>query len=199
MSPITFARAWLPVAMALGAIALGACGGGGTSKDTGALQTIDAPASIEVTSPAFVDGAAIPRANTCDGTGGPPTIRWTAVPAAAKTVAVVVDDPDAPRGTFLHWLVIGLPAAPGSVPSAVPGVSELDNTGGTRGWTPPCPPAGATHHYRFTVYALRDYVCADNGDASNGPGCSAPSSVQALAQIRNTAIARGVLVGMYRR
>jgi Raf kinase inhibitor-like YbhB/YbcL family protein len=181
------------------ALAATGCGGGSTSKDTRALDTVTVPNSIIVTSPGFTNGAAIPRANTCDGTGGPPTIRWTAVPVRAKSVAVVVDDPDAPGGTFLHWLVIGLAPAPGSVPSTAAGVSELDNTGGTRGWTPPCPPAGPVHHYRFTVYALRDYVCADNGDASNGPGCSAPSSVQALPQIRDTAIARGVLVGTYHR
>jgi phosphatidylethanolamine-binding protein (PEBP) family uncharacterized protein len=114
-------------------------------------------------------------------------------------VAVVVDDPDAPHGDFLHWLVIGLPPKAGSVPSRAVGVSELDNTGGTKGWTPPCPPAGSSHHYQFSVYALRDYVCADNGDASNGPDCSPPSSTQALAQIRDAAIARGVLVGTYRR
>jgi Raf kinase inhibitor-like YbhB/YbcL family protein len=185
--------------VALVAASAAACGGGSTSKDTGALQTIAVPESITVTSPAFKNGAAIPRANTCDGAGGAPTIRWTAVPTRTKSVAVVVDDPDAPGGTFLHWLVVGLAPAPGRVPSTAAGVNELDNTGGTRGWTPPCPPAGPAHHYRFTVYALRDYVCADNGDASNGPGCSAPSSVQALPQIRDTAIARGVLVGTYHR
>jgi phosphatidylethanolamine-binding protein (PEBP) family uncharacterized protein len=78
-------------------------------------------------------------------------------------------------------------------------VSELDNTGGTKGWTPPCPPAGKTHHYQLAVYALRDYVCADNGDASNGPDCSPPASAQALAQIKDAAIAKGVLVGTYSR
>ena len=176
-----------------------ACGGGNTSKDTLALDSVDVPATIVVTSAAFRDGGAIPRANTCDGPGVAPTIRWRSVPAATKTVAVVVDDPDAPGGDFLHWLVIELPGGAGSVPSRVPGVSELDNTGGTRGWTPPCPPAGSTHHYRFAVYALSDYVCADNGDASNGPGCAAPSSIQALPQIRDTAIAKGVLTGTYHR
>jgi Raf kinase inhibitor-like YbhB/YbcL family protein len=186
------------VLVALVTLAAGACGGS-TSQDTSALDATRVPEKITVTSPAFENGGAIPRANTCDGAGTPPTIRWTGVPASAKAVAVVVDDPDAPGGDFLHWLVIGLPPTAGSVPSRVPGVSELDNTGGTRGWTPPCPPAGSIHHYQFSVYALRDYVCADNGDASNGPDCSAPSSVQALPQIQNSAIARGVLVGTYRR
>ena len=173
--------------------------GGSTSKGTHALDTTAVPARISVSSPAFTDNGAIPRANACDGTGTAPTISWTAVPAGTLSVAVVVDDPDAPSGDFLHWLVIGLPPKAGSVPSQAAGVSELDNTGGTKGWTPPCPPAGSTHHYQFSVYALRDYVCADAGDASNGPGCSPPASAQALAQIKDAAIAKGVLVGTYRR
>ena len=100
------------VCVVLLGVTAAACGGGSTSKDTGALQTIAVPDSITVTSPAFTNGAAIPRATSCAGTGGPPTIRWTSVPARTKSVAVVVDDPDAAGGTFLHWLVIGLAAAP---------------------------------------------------------------------------------------
>lgn len=175
-----------------------ACGGS-TTKETHALDDTGVSGKVTVSSPAFRDNGAIPRANTCDGPGTAPAISWTAVPAATKSVAVVVDDPDAPGGDFLHWLVIGLTPAAGSVPSRAPGVSELDNTGGTRGWTPPCPPAGRTHHYQFSVYALRDYVCADNGDAANGPDCSPPASDQALVQIKDAAIAKGTLVGTYRR
>jgi len=180
------------------AVLVASCGGS-TAKDTRALDATSVPNSLTVTSPAFANGKSIPRANTCDGPGTPPTITWGAVPADTKSVAVVVDDPDAPNGAFLHWLVIGLPAQSGRVPSHAPGVTELDNGGGTTGWTPPCPPTGATHHYRFSVYALRDYVCADNGDTSNGPDCSAPSSAQALPQIQDFAIAKGVLVGTYSR
>jgi Raf kinase inhibitor-like YbhB/YbcL family protein len=180
------------------ALLLAACGGS-TAKDTQALDATAVPKSITVTSPAFTNGKPIPRANTCDGPGTAPTISWSAVPADTKSVAVVVDDPDAPGGDFLHWLVIGLPPKAGSVPSHLPGVTELDNAGGTKGWTPPCPPAGSMHHYRFSVYALNDYVCADNGDTSNGPDCSPPASSQGLPQIQGTAIAKGVLVGTYSR
>jgi Raf kinase inhibitor-like YbhB/YbcL family protein len=186
------------VTLVLASASIAACGGS-TAKNTHALDAIDVTDDIKVTSPAFTDGGAIPRADTCDGPGTEPTITWDKVPAATKTVAVVVSDPDAPGGDFLHWLVIGLPPTSGSIPSRSAGVTELDNTGGTRGWTAPCPPTGSTHHYRFTVYALNDYVCADNGDTSNGPGCSAPSSVQALSQIAGTAIAKGVLIGMFGR
>jgi Raf kinase inhibitor-like YbhB/YbcL family protein len=191
-------RRYVVASAALIAVSAAGCGGS-TTKDTRALNAAVVPVAITVTSPAFTNGGAIPPVNTCSGTGTPPTISWSKVPAGAKSIAVVVDDPDAPGGAFLHWLVIGLAPTAGSVPSHAAGVSELDNTGGTRGWTPPCPPAGTLHHYRFSVYALRTYICADNGDASNGPGCAAPSSVQALPQIQDAAIAKGVLVGTYRR
>ena len=180
------------------AVVVSACGGS-TSNDTRVLDAAKIPDKLVVTSPEFADNGAIPRANTCDGPGTPPTISWTAVPHDTKEVAVVVDDPDAAKGPFLHWLVIGLAAKAGSVPSRAPGVIQLDNTGGTLGWTPPCPPAGSLHHFHFSVYALSDYVCADNGDATNGPGCAAPASVQALTQITGSAIAKGVLVGTYKR
>ena len=100
-----------------------------------------------------------------------PTISWGAVPARTEDGGGRGRrSRRAERQTSCTGSWSGCPPKAGSVPSQAPGVSELDNTGGTKGWTPPCPPAGSTHHYRFTVYALNDYVCADNGDASNGPG-----------------------------
>ena len=175
-----------------------ACGSN-TSKGAQSLDASQLPDTIAVRSSAFVNGGPIPRSDTCDGPGNEPTISWGKVANGTKSVAVVVDDPDAPGGTFVHWLVIGLPPVPGTVPSKASGVFELDNTGGTRGWTPPCPPAGATHHYRFTVYALNDYVCANNADEAGTPGCSPPAAADALSQIRGTAIAKGTVVGTYRK
>ncbi len=184
--------------IALGVGGLAACSAS-TSKRASTLDAIKVPDRIEVTSPAFTDGSAIPRANTCDGPGTAPTIRWGPIPATTKMVAVVVDDPDASGGDFVHWLVVGLKPAAGSVPDRTANVSELDNTGGTRGWTAPCPPAGSVHHYHFTVYALNDYVCADNSDGSTGPDCSPPAASEALGQIAGAAIAKGVLTGTYKR
>lgn len=187
------------IAMAVVLLVATACSGS-TSNDTRALDSITVPDTVRVTSPDFANNGALPKAASCDGAGTAPTITWGAVPALTKSVAVVVDDPDAPNGKdYLQWLVVGLPPKSGSVPSRESGVSQLDNTGGTVGWAPLCPPVGSTHHYHFTVYALNDYVCADNGDASNGPGCSPPSSVQALRQISGTAIAKGTRVGTYSR
>jgi Raf kinase inhibitor-like YbhB/YbcL family protein len=178
------------------ALVLAGCGGS-TSKDSTALAAITVPDTIKVTSPAFTSGAALPRVNSCDGTGSAPTLAWTGIPVGAKAVAVVVDDPDANH--FLQWLVVGLPPAAGTVPDHGANVSELDNTGGTRGWAPLCPPAGSTHHYDFTVYALNDYICADNSDTSTGADCSPPASAEALDQIAGAAVAKGTLSGTYSR
>jgi hypothetical protein len=194
-------RARRAIAPALVLLTAAACGGS-TAKGTRALDSTAVPRTITVTSPEFANGRRIPRANTCDGAGLAPTIRWSSVPATTKSVAVVVDDPDAsvaPAGSFLHWIVVGLAPTAHSVPSHDPGVNELDNAAGTRGWTPPCPPAGSTHHYRLSVYALNDYVCAANDDTSNGPGCAEPSSSEALGQILGAAIAKGLLTGTYSR
>ena len=184
---------------AVALVVLAAACGASTSQDARSLDASKLPDTIRVTSSAFANGAPIPRSDTCDGPGNEPTIGWGRLPPGTKSVAVVVDDPDAPGGTFVHWLVIGLPPTPGRVPSKAKGVYELDNTGGTRGWTPPCPPAGATHHYRFTVYALNDYVCANNADEAGTPGCSPPAAADALSQIRGTAIAKGAVFGTYRK
>lgn len=110
------------------------------AEDTGPLPTSEL-ATISVRSTAFEEGARIPERHTCVGEDVAPPLTWTGVPADARRVAVVVDDPDAPGGTFLHWFVLLGPEA-----TSVP-----EDVGGYRG---PCPPPGKTHHYRFSVFAL---------------------------------------------
>ena len=110
--------------------------------------------TITVSSPAFADGAAIPATYTCHGAGTAPALRWSGVPTDAGSVAVVVDDPDAPHGDYVHWIVVGIPVDLGVLdgPQLPSAAKQLPSSGGP-GWTAPCPPSG-THHYRFTVYAL---------------------------------------------
>lgn len=111
--------------------------------------------TIAVTSPSFVEGGTIPSRFTCSGAGTSPAFAWSGVPASAVSIAVVVSDPDAPRGTFLHWLVTGLPPRDGdfSEGSAPAGAHESVNSAREAGWCAPCPPSG-THRYVFAVYAL---------------------------------------------
>jgi len=180
-----------------------ACSATSTSRGAVALDDSRVPSTLTVTSSAFASNARIPAAYTCDGQASTPPLEWSGPPANTKTFAIVVDDPDAPNGDFVHWIVVDLPATArrlagaGALPA---GAHELDNTGGTRGWTPPCPtPPRSVHHYHFTVYALSDYVCPDNGDQANTPDCDAPSTQEALPQIAGDAIAKGALVGTYSR
>lgn len=115
-------------------------------------------ASFPLTSPAFVEGGAIPKQHTCDGANTSPPLKWMNPPANTKSFALIVDDPDAPSGTFVHWVAYGLPAqtralragASGALP---PGASEGLNGKNEVGWTGPCPPQGR-HRYFHRVYAL---------------------------------------------
>jgi Raf kinase inhibitor-like YbhB/YbcL family protein len=169
------------VAVAAAVLAAG-CGGGGdraaAPAPSGAAET------ITVTSSAFGDNQPIPRQFTCKGGGAAPELAWRGVPAGAESVALVVTDPDAPGGTFVHWVLYGLPPRDGQLTGARPpaGASVADNSGGQPGWTPPCPPSG-THHYHFTVYALRGRP-------------SGSSTQDVLASIGGMTLARGELTGL---
>jgi Raf kinase inhibitor-like YbhB/YbcL family protein len=113
------------------------------------------------------------------------------VAAGTAEVALVVDDPDAPRGTYVHWVVTGLDPADGRLAEGTvpPGARQLPNSAGSAAWTGPCPPSGPAHHYRFTVYALqRPPEVADDADPE-----------QAVEAIEAAATARGRLVATFGR
>jgi Raf kinase inhibitor-like YbhB/YbcL family protein len=127
------------------------CGG---NDGTEAPASVAAPRTITVTSTAFGEGATIPARFTCTGQKQSPPLRWSGVPAKARSLVLLVDDPDAPGGDFVHWLVVDIPPRVDSVPAGgAPDGQVMQNSAGARAWTPPCPPSG-THHYRFTLYAL---------------------------------------------
>ena len=118
--------------------------------------------SLKLTSKAFADGATIPAPYTCDGANVSPPLQWNAAPAAAKSLALVVDDPDAPGGTYTHWLVYNLPLDAKELNEATTALTTLpgnaqqgSNDFGNAGYGGPCPPPGdAPHRYHFTLYAL---------------------------------------------
>ncbi len=116
------------------------------------------PAAISVSSTSFGAGAAIPKDFTCDGADRSPQLSWSDPPASAKSIAIVVDDPDAPHGTFTHWIAWNITAttraiAEGQGAESAGGVSG-ENDFGRAGWSGPCPPKGALHHYHFKVFGL---------------------------------------------
>lgn len=111
---------------------------------------------MKLTSPAFSHNGAIPSQYTCDGAGVSPALQWSDEPEGTKSFAIIVDDPDAPTKTWVHWVVFNIP---NTVRSLAEGVSTADFTSGAtdfngkQTWGGPCPPSG-THHYQFTLYAL---------------------------------------------
>lgn len=112
-----------------------------------------APATLQIQS-SFAANGALPAEITCDGAGTPPALSWSTAPSGTRSFAVLVDDPDAPKGDFTHWLVTGIPATATSLGRALPeGAVAAKNDKGSTGYTPPCPPSGK-HRYRFHVYAL---------------------------------------------
>jgi len=112
--------------------------------------------AFELTSPAFKAGDTIPAKHTCDGDDRSPPLAWTDPPAGAKSFALVCEDPDAPRGTWVHWLVWGIPASARALSEGSPGAGAREGTNDFRktGWGGPCPPPGPAHRYFFRLSAL---------------------------------------------
>jgi len=104
---------------------------------------------LTLSSSAFADGDTIPKQYGCGGSGSTPPLTIANVPATAKSLALIVDDPDAPGGHFTHWVVWNIAPASKSVTGGVEG----KNSYGKNGWGPPCPPSGS-HRYAFDLYAL---------------------------------------------
>jgi Raf kinase inhibitor-like YbhB/YbcL family protein len=112
-------------------------------------------AGFSIASPSFEESTAIPRDNTCDGKNFSPPLAWRDAPAGVKAFALVVDDPDAPGGTFVHWVLYDVPATVTSLTAGDSGGGKQGKNGfGKTGYGGPCPPPGGSHHYRFHVYAL---------------------------------------------
>jgi Raf kinase inhibitor-like YbhB/YbcL family protein len=111
---------------------------------------------IEVESSAFSEGDAVPIRFTCDGDDVSPPLRWSGIPEGATEIRISLTDPDAPSGTFTHWLVTGVDvSASGAEQGQVPaGGTEQRNSSGKATYAGPCPPSGPPHRYVFTVEAL---------------------------------------------
>ena len=123
----------------------------------------NSPASFKLTSTAFSEGKAIPAKYAMHGENVAPPLAWTGAPEGTKSYALIVEDPDAPRGTWVHWVLFNLPGKltglaegiPGTIPAANPayGASQGKNSGKNTQYDGPAPPSG-THRYFFRLYAL---------------------------------------------
>ncbi len=155
-----------------------------------------APITLTVQSPAFSDGFAIPKDYTADGANASPPLRWSDPPEGAKSFALVCDDPDAPRGTFTHWVLYNLPADARELPPGVPpdgtlpsGARQGTNSFGRIGYGGPSPPPGPAHRYQFKLYALDAPLPLEAGATKE----------QLLAAMRGRQLAEGRLTGVYGR
>jgi hypothetical protein len=146
-------------------------------------------AGMTIKSPAFQQGGDIPAKFTCDGGGTSPALQINGMPSGAKSLVLIVDDPDAPGGTFTHWLVWNIPPqtnsiAEGSGPKGVRGTNDF----GKSGYGAPCPPSG-THRYYFKVFALDRELALSSGAKRS----------QLEAAMKDHIIAQGELMGRYAR
>lgn len=165
------------------------------SSRASAAGEVDDTMKISVTSIAFKEGEMIPRKYTCDGDEVSPPLAWSGIPADTKSIALIADDPDAPRGDWVHWLMINIPPDVKGLPeNIVPketlenGATQGKNDGGGFGYGSPCPPSG-THRYYFKIYAL---------DTKLNIG-SALTKKSLLKAMEGHILAEGRLMGRYKR
>ena len=184
----------LKIAPAIALAALASCGAGsqpaneaegGTAVENATLT------KLELTSDAFQDGQAIPQQYSCDGADQSPPLRWGEPPQGTKSFALVVDDPDAPGGTFRHWGAFDIPAEALSLSAGQAAGAQAVNDFGNTGYGGPCPPKGhGVHHYHFKLFAL--------GVDKLGLGADAKvADVEKAA--RRHAIGQAELIGTYER
>lgn len=172
--------------------ALASCGATKHNNSQGGAAVQDATLTrLQLTSDAFKDGQPIPAQYTCDGAGETPTLHWGDPPASTKSFALVIDDPDAPSGTFRHWGVTDIPASARSIGPSERTGTEVRNDFGKQGYRGPCPPKGnGPHHYHFKLFAL---------DVAS-LGLKADSHVSDVEREADKhALAKGELIGTYER
>lgn len=155
------------------------------------------PMSFTIKSTAFKEGGTIPRQYACDGTDISPQLSWEGAPAGTRSFTLIMDDPDAPMGTFNHWVLYDLPGDTKELSEGIPKEPTLPN-GAKQGITSfrrigyggPCPPKGPAHRYFFTIYAL--------DVPTLGPGPRA-SKDEVETKMQGHIIGKAVIMGKYSR
>lgn len=150
---------------------------------------------IEIFSTAFENEGFIPQKYTCDGANISPPLGWKSLPKDTKSIAIINDDPDAPMGTWVHWVVYNIPATSSGLPENIKPIERLPdgslqgkNSWGKIGYGGPCPPTG-THRYFFKIYALDTMLDLK-------PGATKEELLHAM---KGHIIAEGVFYGKYSR
>ena len=151
--------------------------------------------TLEITSSAFSEGEMIPTGYTCDGPDVSPDLAWTGVPESTQSLALICDDPDAPMGTWVHWVLFNIPPGARGLPGEISPDAALENGArhgtndfGRLGYGGPCPPGG-THRYFFKLYALDTEL-----DLASGI-----TKAQLVEAMEGHILAEAQLMGKYKR
>ncbi|MFO8062854.1 MAG: YbhB/YbcL family Raf kinase inhibitor-like protein [bacterium] len=150
---------------------------------------------ITVTSTAFEHNGDIPKKYTCQGEEISPPVKWSGIPEGTKSIALISDDPDAPMGTWVHWVIFNIPPEKGGLEENIPkndiingGIKQGKNSGKETGYQGPCPPSGK-HRYFFKVYALDNMLDIDSGI----------SKQELLNAMEEHILGYGELIGLYEK
>ncbi|MEO0081714.1 MAG: YbhB/YbcL family Raf kinase inhibitor-like protein [candidate division WOR-3 bacterium] len=195
----SLAGCWILSAMCC--LLLAVCGGrSGTGAPTQTSQpsTIPVPStSMTLTSPAFTNGQTIPVRHTGDGENLSPELNWTDVPENTQSFALICSDPDAPGGTFIHWVIYNIPGTARTLPEGLPqnpvvleNAEQVRNDFGHFGYDGPKPPPGKPHRYFYRLYALDRRITSANG---------AVNAELLLNWMAGHVLATAELVGLYQR
>ena len=151
--------------------------------------------SIKLTSPAFKEGGTIPSKYTCDADDISPLLNWENIPDGTESIAIIMDDPDAPRGTWVHWVIYNIKPDKSELHENIPttevindGSLQGSNSWGSIGYGGPCPPRG-THRYFFYIYALDSATLLEPGATKE----------ELLESMRGHILDDGKLMGRYER
>jgi Raf kinase inhibitor-like YbhB/YbcL family protein len=152
--------------------------------------------NISISAEGFKDGTTIPDVYTCKGKDISPSLSWKEIPAGTKSIALIMDDPDAPGGTFVHWVLYNVPAGTQKMPEGMPYDKTLPDGSmqgmtdfGRTGYGGPCPPPGKPHRYFFKIFALDSMI-------NLPPGASKKQLENVMA---GHILAKGEIIGMYKR
>ena len=151
--------------------------------------------TLEITSSVFSEGEMIPTRYTCDGPDVSPDLAWSGIPETAQSLALICDDPDAPMGTWVHWVLFNIPVGANGLPAKIApdatledGAQQGTNDFGRLGYGGPCPPGG-THRYFFKLYALDTRL-----DLASGI-----TKAQLVDAMEGHVLAEAQLMGKYKR
>jgi Raf kinase inhibitor-like YbhB/YbcL family protein len=182
-----------PLVLALAILGLGGCGKRDNSSTT---SSEGASMKVHLTSAAFQEGQTIPRQYTADGKDISPPLQWDEPPQGTQSWALICDDPDAPRGTWVHWVLFNLPAETRSLEEGMPASATLANAAKQGkndfrklGYGGPAPPPGKPHRYFFKLYAVDQQL-----DLAAGA-----TKAELVAALKGHVLAEGQLMGRYGR